>query len=58
MQPGDLVRVDGFTSAIDAAGKIGIILEIFVKDNTAWVLFPGIGKEYISLKSLTKLTGN
>lgn len=58
MQPGDLVRVDGFTSVVEAAGKIGIILEIFVKDNSAWVLFPGIGKEYINLKSLTKLSGN
>jgi len=55
MKEGDLVQVTGFTSVIDAIDQIGIILEIFVNDNAAWVLFPSIGKQYIGLKSLTIL---
>tara|TARA_A100001011_G_C13544526_1_gene529883 strand:+ start:56 stop:226 length:171 start_codon:yes stop_codon:yes gene_type:complete len=54
MKEGDLVRVTGFTSAAEK-GDIGIITEIFVKDNAAWVLLSSIGKKYISLQSLTKI---
>ena len=55
IQQGDLVQVTGFTSVIDAIDQIGIILEVFVNDNAAWILFPSIGKQYINLKSLTLL---
>ena len=56
MKPGDLVVVEGFTSVLEAVGRVGIILEIFVKDKAAWVLLPGVGKEYINLNSLKLLT--
>jgi len=56
MQIGDLVTVSGFTSVLDVSNQIGLILEIFVKDSAAWVLFPGIGKAYINLSSLKKVT--
>ena len=55
MKKGDVVRVSGFTSVLDVQGEIGLIVEIFVKDNAAWVLFPGTGKVYISLSSLEKI---
>ena len=55
MNEGDLVTVNGFTSVLDVAGKTGIILEIFVKDQAAWVLFPGTGKVYVALSSLEKI---
>ena len=55
MKNGDVVRVSGFTSVLDVQFQIGLIIEMFVKDNAAWVLFPGAGKVYISLSSLEKI---
>ena len=56
MKKGDLVKVSGFTSVVDVADQIGLILEVFVKDNAAWVLFPSSGKVYINLNSLKKIS--
>ena len=55
MKKGDIVKVSGFTSVLDVQFQIGLIIEMFVKDNAAWVLFPGTGKVYISLSSLEKI---
>ena len=55
MKKGDIVKVSGFTSVLDVQGEIGLIIEIFVKDNAAWVLFPGTGKVYVNLNSLEKI---
>ena len=55
MKPGDLIKVSGKTSVNFAEGKIGIIIQLFVKDNAAWVLLPGIGKKYIKISALTKI---
>ena len=55
MKKGDIVKVSGFTSVLDVQGEIGLIIEIFVKDNAAWVLFPGTGKVYVNLSSLEKI---
>lgn len=55
MKEGDLVEVAGITSVIDAIGQTGIIIQIFVNDDAAYVLFGSIGKKYISLKALRKI---
>ena len=72
MKQGDIVTVIGFTSAFTSANKtdnlkdsskdldiskeIGIILEVFDTDDAAWVFFPSVGKVYIKIKSLKKIT--
>jgi len=69
VKQGDIVIVTGFTSAFtsatskiseavkafDTSKEIGIIIEIFVKDNSAWVYFPSVGKVYVNIESLEKL---
>tara|TARA_R110001592_G_scaffold275122_1_gene542079 strand:+ start:547 stop:717 length:171 start_codon:yes stop_codon:yes gene_type:complete len=55
MKIGDLVIVSGFTSVLGISNQIGLVLEIFVKDNAAWVLFPNVGKSYVNLSSLKKV---
>jgi hypothetical protein len=55
MKVGDVVIVSGFTSVLDITNQIGLVLEIFVKDEAAWVLFPGAGKVYVNLNSLKKI---
>ena len=72
MKQGDIVTVIGFTSAftssnktdnlkdsgkdLDISKEIGIILEVFDTDDAAWVFFPSVGKVYIKIKSLKKIT--
>ena len=72
MKQGDIVTVTGFTSAFtsssrgdnledginvfDISKEIGIIIEIFDSDNAAWVFFPSVGKVYVNINSLKKIT--
>ena len=56
MKAGDIVKVSGFTSVLDVVDQVGLVLEVFVKDKSAWVLFPVVGKAYISLDALEKLS--
>jgi hypothetical protein len=56
MKKGDVVRVPAYAAVfLEIQFEIGLIIEMFVKDNTAWVLFPVAGKVYISLSSLEKI---
>lgn len=72
MKQGDIVSVSGFTAAFaassrwsdledgtnvfDVSKEIGIIIEVFDTDNAAWVFFPSVGKVYINLNALKKIT--
>lgn len=64
MKVGDLVLVHGIAPMIDDDGAVqndgcvGIVLKLFVKDKTALVLFPSIGKQYVNLYSLKLLNEN
>ena len=72
VKQGDIVTVIGFTSAFTSANKkdnledgaksldiskeIGIVLEVFDTDNAAWVFFPSVGKVYVKIEALEKIT--
>ena len=43
-------------NVFDVSKEIGIIIEVFDTDNAAWVFFPSVGKVYINLNSLKKIT--